>query len=140
MRLNKNILQGHSVGFAHFSAATPFKHTCRSLDILDTPSGTFLGRKKGICKGKGISILPSCVKVCWSPEQVTGTLKSITASSSDFLVIGLHFLGSAVVNNFANVGFINAHSKGYSSYNTLGMNNNAVKITLRLTKTYEIKL
>ena len=54
---------------------------------------------------------------------MTRTLKSISASSTNLLVIGLHFLRSTVMNDLANVSFINAHSKSYGSDDTLRINN-----------------
>lgn len=56
---------------------------------------------------------------------------SVSPSATDFLVVGLHVLGSSIVNDSSDVGFVDPHAKGDRAYDGLALVMNKLSVTLR---------
>lgn len=53
------------------------------------------------------------------PEDVAGTGQSVSARTSNLLVVRLHLFRSSIMNDLSNIGLVNSHSKSHGSHHTL---------------------
>ena len=53
------------------------------------------------------------------PQHVTSGRQAVPSCPPDLLVVGLHLFRGPVVDDFADVGLVNAHAKSHGGDNTL---------------------
>ena len=66
-----------------------------------------------------LALLPVKANIRRAPENMASTGQAIPTSPANLLVVRLHFLRSTIVDDFADVCFVNPHAKGDCGYDTL---------------------
>lgn len=62
------------------------------------------------------------------PENMASTGQSVSACSSDLLVVRLHLFRCSIMNDLSNIRLVNSHSKSYGSHHTLERAQNNLKM------------